>query len=222
MKKTSVFVCVLLVFGLISNLRAAEVCEDGTHIVTGTGEMIGRTSSAVNSTYVYSGSAVMNESTNELEFCYNQTAKNAMGSAVYKITGSFDLDTWEGTSTVESCDGPALMCAGVDPIIGISAEYIAANGDASDPADITWEVNFEQEIAGMGWADSASTLAAIICTDADTDEYYAESGCGTEVDCDDNDASINPGAEEIPFDLNNFNTIDENCDGKLCFISILR
>ncbi len=37
---------------------------------------------------------------------------------------------------------------------------------------------------------------SITCTDNDIDGYYAESGCGTDVDCDDNDGSINPGVEE--------------------------
>ena len=38
------------------------------------------------------------------------------------------------------------------------------------------------------------------CTDADSDGYYAESGCGTAVDCDDTDAKVYPGATEIPND----------------------
>ena len=46
------------------------------------------------------------------------------------------------------------------------------------------------------------------CTDADFDGYYAESGCGTEVDCDDTDGDIHPGAAEIPGD-----NIDQDCDG---------
>jgi len=48
-----------------------------------------------------------------------------------------------------------------------------------------------------------------ICTDADNDGYYAESGCGTDVDCDDGDADINPGATEI------CNGFDDDCDGTL-------
>jgi len=36
-------------------------------------------------------------------------------------------------------------------------------------------------------------------------------------DCDDGDATINPDAEEIIGDM-----IDNNCDGKVCFISSLR
>ncbi len=46
------------------------------------------------------------------------------------------------------------------------------------------------------------------CTDGDSDNYYAESGCGTEVDCDDSDSAINPGTAEICDDNK-----DNDCDG---------
>ncbi len=48
------------------------------------------------------------------------------------------------------------------------------------------------------------------CTDADGDDYFAEEGCGTPVDCDDDDPSINPGADEICHD-----GIDNDCDGNV-------
>jgi hypothetical protein len=46
------------------------------------------------------------------------------------------------------------------------------------------------------------------CTDADSDGYYARSGCGTEIDCNDSDPDVNPSATEICSD-----TIDNDCDG---------
>jgi len=46
------------------------------------------------------------------------------------------------------------------------------------------------------------------CTNADSDGYYAEAGCGTAQDCDDTDATIYPGAPEIMND-----GIDQDCDG---------
>ncbi|HEX9859811.1 MAG TPA: putative metal-binding motif-containing protein [Nitrospirota bacterium] len=46
------------------------------------------------------------------------------------------------------------------------------------------------------------------CTDADGDGYFAEATCGTSVDCDDSDPSVNAGALEVCDD-----GIDNDCDG---------
>lgn len=48
------------------------------------------------------------------------------------------------------------------------------------------------------------------CTDADADNYFVESTCGTTVDCNDNSAVINPGAVEVCT-----GGIDNDCDGKI-------
>ncbi len=45
------------------------------------------------------------------------------------------------------------------------------------------------------------------CPDKDSDGYFAEEGCGTEIDCDDNDRTVFPGAPE------RCNGIDNDCDG---------
>lgn len=45
------------------------------------------------------------------------------------------------------------------------------------------------------------------CVDADNDSYYAQDGCGTLVDCNDNDAAMNPGGAEICTDGK-----DNNCN----------
>jgi len=45
------------------------------------------------------------------------------------------------------------------------------------------------------------------CTDGDSDGYYAQAGCGTEVDCNDANSLINPGATEVCD-----GGIDNDCD----------
>lgn len=56
--------------------------------------------------------------------------------------------------------------------------------------------------------DLLASNPAPICTDADNDGYFAEAGCGTELDCNEFDAAINPAACDIKRD-----GIDQNCDG---------
>ena len=46
------------------------------------------------------------------------------------------------------------------------------------------------------------------CTDRDGDGYYKNTGCGTLVDCNDDNPSIHPNAVEVCSD-----GIDQNCDG---------
>jgi putative metal-binding protein len=45
-----------------------------------------------------------------------------------------------------------------------------------------------------------------ICTDADHDGFFAQSGCGSAVDCNDNAATTRPGAAEV------CDALDNNCD----------
>ncbi len=57
--------------------------------------------------------------------------------------------------------------------------------------------------------DGAGNCSGTPCTDADGDGFFAESGCGTAVDCDDTDPEVYPGAIET------CNGIDDNCDGQI-------
>ncbi len=58
--------------------------------------------------------------------------------------------------------------------------------------------------------DGAVDEGCPTCTDADGDTYFAQAYCGGFVDCDDTDASVFPGADEVCLD-----GIDNNCDGRV-------
>ena len=70
---------------------------------------------------------------------------------------------------------------------------------------------------GSSWDDYDSSnpgtididVSCEVCTDADGDGYYVQNGCGTAIDCNDNDSDINPGSSEICDD-----GIDNDCDGQ--------
>ena len=64
-------------------------------------------------------------------------------------------------------------------------------------------------LGDIGIAPVPSVMWESICTDADTDGYYAASACGTALDCNDNDSSIHPGASE------SCNEKDDDCDGQI-------
>ena len=61
--------------------------------------------------------------------------------------------------------------------------------------------------AALVIATSVPVRAA--CTDSDGDSYYAESGCGTAVDCNDRAPAVHPGAIEA------CNGFDDNCDANV-------
>lgn len=47
-----------------------------------------------------------------------------------------------------------------------------------------------------------------VCTDGDNDGFFAQNGCGTAVDCNDNDSTVNPNSLEV------CDGVDNNCDGQ--------
>jgi hypothetical protein len=168
-------------------------CFEGTHTITGAGTLIGRTNHAVDSTYDYFAGGTLSGS--DMDFTMHNTIENALGETHIFTAGSFDITTGVGTTTVVGCTGAVLTCAGVDPIIGTpdaTTPYTAANLDASDTDNITWDVIQVLTIPGFGDADSVSSFTAVLgsppvqpedCSDGVDDD------CDGYVDCDDSDCS---------------------------------
>jgi hypothetical protein len=139
-------------------VEMAEVggLDDATHAISGSGTLVGRSSTVADSTYTYSGDAVVDGE--ELTFTLDQQVDNALGVSHIYTKGVFDLTSGKGTQTVVDCRGPALMCS--DVVTGSEAPYTAQGLDASDPDAITWKVDVEVDLENFGLADSASTFTA--------------------------------------------------------------
>jgi len=74
---------------------------------------------------------------------------------------------------------------------------------------------------GAGEACSDGVCSPV-CTDADGDGYYAQSGCGTAADCNDHNGTVYPGAPELCDGIDNqcpgdpgYGTVDEGCFQKI-------
>lgn len=74
---------------------------------------------------------------------------------------------------------------------------------------------------GYGLLDVAGAYAflqnANPCVDSDHDGYFPDAGCGTHLDCDDDDPGVHPSALEIKHD-----GIDQDCNGYDLTIDILK
>ena len=114
-------------------------------------------------------------------------------------------DVWDGACNCIS--GPALVCDDGNPCTfdscnGVSGcSFLPQSGSPCDDGDPT---TLNDVCDGSG--NCAGTAG---CTDADLDGFFAISGCGGAVDCDDANASVHPGATEV------CNGIDDDCDGQV-------
>jgi len=76
-------------------------------------------------------------------------------------------------------------------------------------------------VYGYGFLNAAEAYhfleTPLPCTDGDGDGYYSEPGCGTSVDCNDQDEGSYPGAPEIKHD-----GIDQDCNGYDLTIDVVK
>jgi hypothetical protein len=174
------------------------VCFEGTHTITGTGALIGRTNPAVNSTYTYYGGGSLDG--NNLNFYVDNETVNVLGTTHMLFSVGFDYTTGVGIQEVLSCTGSALMCAEVNPLIGTPqaiSDYPVSNVDYSDLDNITWDVNMVLDIPGLGLADSESSLAAVLGDPTMPEDCRngVDDDCDGYLDCDDSDCSADPACE---------------------------
>ncbi len=113
-------------------------------------------------------------------------------SRIRKVDLTDTITTAAGNGTEGYCgDGGPATSACLYQVFGVAADssgniYIADTGN-----------NSIRKV----------TVSAPTCTDTDNDNYFAESGCGTLVDCDDSDSTTYPGATEL------CDGKDNDCDG---------
>lgn len=70
---------------------------------------------------------------------------------------------------------------------------------------------------GYGLIDVLAAYQSLVpCTDSDGDGFFVESACAIELDCNDQDAAIYPGATEVKHD-----SIDQDCNGYDLSIDII-
>jgi len=178
---------------VVEELPPPPPCYSGTHTITGVGALIGRTNPAVDSTYTYFGAGT--PSGNDMNFVIDNHIENALGESHIFTTGSFDIATGLGTTTVRGCTGAVLMCAEVDSVIGTpdaTTPYIAVNLDATDTDNISWDVISVLTVPGFGDADSDSSFTAVLGSPPVVSENCSngvDDDCDGYIDSDDSDCS---------------------------------
>ena len=118
------------------------------------------------------------------------------GKSHTSILNSIEIEGYKSSSDLIQSYGD---CNVMDSNINPSANEICDN-------------QIDENCDGELHPDECSTPT---CRDFDQDGYYAQSGCGTSRDCNDNDSSIYPGAIEIRDNKDNDcnDQIDDDCTG---------
>ncbi len=116
-----------------------------------------------------------------------------------------------GDGRDQDCDGKETACQPVPADVDDDGDGYSENqGDCNDrnanifPGAVEICDNLDNDCDGS--VDEGNVCQT--CTDADKDGYYKENGCGSDPDCNDTNAGINPGAAEDCDDGK-----DNDCDG---------
>lgn len=144
----------------------------------------------------------------EQDTCDAACHQNAQGQAAYDAQNyEYFCPAPTQTPTCTDADGDGFFAEGGD--CGTAADFDDNNSAAYPGAAENCTDGIDND--GNGLVDSADPNAVgcdATCTDMDMDGYSIEGGACGAIDCNDNDASINPGAAEICSDA-----IDNNCNG---------
>jgi hypothetical protein len=103
----------------------------------------------------------------------------------------------------ENCDGNVETSSSSSS--GSGGDTAEPADTASESADTVSETDTAETADTASAEDTGSGSSSSACTDADADGFCAEGSGG---DCDDSDASVNPGASEVADD-----GIDQDCSG---------
>lgn len=138
-----------------------------------------------------------------------------------KLGDAFDLDDpdFRPAATSPAVDG-TISAAAKPPTNSfiVDTDYIGAVDPDSDWTRQPWTM-----WGTASWTEEEEPPEPE-CTDSDGDGYSVEGGACGEVDCDDSDAAVNPGATEVcgdGVDNDCDGQIDENCDSSNCPVTMI-
>ncbi len=115
-----------------------------------------------------------------------------------------------GLSDFNTCDG---IGTAIDWFKDL--EYLLPPGSLDPLTEYTWSVFTMNETGSFNtvppvWWNFTTAPVTYTCSDSDKDGFFLEGGCGTEIDCNDEDSEMAPTLSEVCGDGK-----DNNCDGQI-------